>query len=98
MALPAVYALGQNYPNPFNPTTTIRYDLPEAGHVVLNVFNISGQLVRTLVDDWIEAGHHRAEWDGRDEHDREVAAGIYLYRLVIEKDKLSMVRRMVFLK
>ena len=64
---PAGYALQQNHPNPFNPHTTIDYYLPESGHVLLSIFNLAGQQVRTLVNAPVEAGFHVVEWDGRDE-------------------------------
>jgi len=73
--------LHQNYPNPFNPETEIRYQLPEAAHVTLKIFNLLGQHVTTLVDSEELAGEHSARWDGRDAGGRELASGIYIYRL-----------------
>ncbi len=80
-ALPQLVRLAQNYPNPFNPRTTIRYDLPTAGRVLLRIHDLHGRRVRTLVDATLDAGFHRAEWDGKDDSGRSVASGIYLYRL-----------------
>jgi len=77
--VPDAYALGTNYPNPFNPETTISYDLPKAEWVRLSVYNASGQLVRTLVDEARSAGAHSALWDGRDDAGRDVASGMYVY-------------------
>ena len=96
--LPSEFALSQNYPNPFNPSTAIRYDLPQAGHVALEVYNLAGQLVRRLVNEETEAGHHSVEWDGRDDGRRTVGSGIYLYRLTVDGGRFAAVRRMVFLK
>lgn len=77
--LPQNYSLRQNYPNPFNPSTTIIFDLKEAGTVTLEVFNILGEKVRTLIDGSLEAGTHKATFDaGR------LAGGIYLCRLTAE--------------
>ena len=95
---PSEYVLHQNYPNPFNPSAEIRYDLPEKGHTVLEVYSLTGQLVRRLVDDLIGAGRHAIEWDGRDDRGRVVASGIYLYRLVVDGGKFTAVRRMMFIK
>jgi len=78
--LPEKIALRQNYPNPFNPSTEIRYQLPNAGHVSLVIFNITGQTIRTLVDEPKLAGYHSILWDGRDGSGDEVASGIYIYR------------------
>lgn len=72
-----------NYPNPFNPVTTVFYSMPEAGDVRLDVYNIVGQHVRTLVDGHCEAGRHSVTWDGRDGSGTKVASGIYLYRIQI---------------
>ena len=80
-ALPTDFALGQNYPNPFNPSTIIPYQLPAAGHVRLEVFNVLGQRLATLVDAERSAGTHTAQWDGTDAAGRAVGAGVYIYRL-----------------
>ena len=80
-ALPTDFALGQNYPNPFNPSTIIPYQLPTAGHVRLDVFNVLGQRLATLVDAERSAGVHTAQWDGTDAARRAVGAGVYIYRL-----------------
>ncbi len=94
--VPAEFGLAQNYPNPFNPVTTIRYQLPKAGHVSLKVYNIYGQLVRTLVDDQVHAGYHTVQWNGRDEFGQAVSSGVYYYRLVagtfVETRKMALLR------
>lgn len=94
--LPTAFALEQNHPNPFNPTTTIRFDLPKAGQVRLEVFNVAGQRVRTLVDGYMVAGSHAVVWDGRGDDGRLAASGVYLYRLV--GDGFSTARRMILMK
>ena len=78
---PNDYALDQNYPNPFNPTTVVAFSLPEAQSVKLDIFNVNGQLVNTLFDDRLEAGHHQVEWDSRNKSGNPVASGIYFYRV-----------------
>ena len=80
-ALPTDFALKQNYPNPFNPSTIIPYHLPASGHVRLEVFNMLGQRLATLVDAERPAGAHTAQWDGTDAAGRAVGAGVYIYRL-----------------
>ena len=82
-ALPQGFALGQNYPNPFNPSTVIPYQLPTATHVRLDVFNVLGQHVATLVDAERPAGFHAAKWDATDAAGQAMAAGVYFYRLTV---------------
>ncbi|MDP2172582.1 MAG: T9SS type A sorting domain-containing protein [Candidatus Cloacimonadaceae bacterium] len=78
-ALPQLY---QNYPNPFNPVTTIAFDLVKADTASLKIYNLKGQLVKTLLkDSTLNAGNHSILWDGLDEQGRKAASGIYLYRL-----------------
>jgi hypothetical protein len=83
-ALPSVAGLRleQNHPNPFNPRTRIAYEVPVGGaRVLLEVFDLRGRRVRTLVDGHQEAGRRSSDWDGRDASGRAVASGTYLYRL-----------------
>lgn len=80
--LPKTFALYQNAPNPFNPTTTISYDVPASGGVVtLRIYDVTGKLIRTLVDGPQTAGQKAATWNGRDNLNRSAASGIYFYRL-----------------
>ena len=74
--IPDEYYLSQNYPNPFNSTTRIKYGLPEAGHVSLTVYDISGRVVQTLVDMQLKAGHHEIEWNAK-----TVSSGLYFVQL-----------------
>lgn len=74
--IPVTYTLSQNFPNPFNPLTTITYNLPTASHVTLEVYNVMGQKVATVVDGFREAGVHSYEWGGS-----EFSSGVYFYRL-----------------
>ncbi len=93
--LPARLHLGQNYPNPFNPSTIIPYQLPAATRVRLEVFNILGQRVATLVDGERPAGFHTAAWNATDASGRGVGSGVYLYRLLGGGERLT--RSMVLL-
>jgi hypothetical protein len=69
------------YPNPFNPHTTVRFRLQKAAPVRLQVYSLSGQLVRTLVDDELAAGEHQRWWNARNHNGESVASGTYIYRL-----------------
>ena len=80
-ALPRVTHLDRAYPNPFNPSTTIEFALAHAGPTRLEVFDLNGRLVRTLVNENLGSGRHTATWQGRDRLGRAVASGAYLYRL-----------------
>ena len=80
-AVPDGFGLGQNYPNPFNPGTVIPYELATTAQVRLEVFNLLGQRLATLVDGARSAGAHTARWDARDASGYGVAAGVYIYRL-----------------
>ena len=95
--------LYQNYPNPFNPAgagrspvTTIRYQLAENSKISLKVYNIKGQFVKTLVNEFKPAGEHSIIWDGKDQSEHSVPSGIYFYRLKTKID--SRIRKMVLLR
>jgi len=95
--LPIAFKLEQNYPNPFNPATEIKYRIALAGaDVSLKIFNLQGQLIKTLVQQVHDAGEYRAYWDGRDRNGKDLASGVYLYRLTVNDQ--HQVRRLVLLK
>jgi hypothetical protein len=99
--VPSSFTLYQNYPNPFNPDTRIEFDIKHEGggrieNVKLDIYNILGQHVKTLVDYAVTAGHHSVGWDARDNDGRPVSTGIYLYRLQVG-DK-AQTRKMLLLK
>lgn len=94
---PIVNNLAQNYPNPFNPTTTIEFSIRDRAHVSLKVYNVAGQLVKTLEDNVLRAGvYTNYQWDGMDNHSQPVASGVYFYKLVTKN--YSQTRKMVLLK
>jgi hypothetical protein len=79
--VPSGYVLKTNVPNPFNPRTTLRFELPASESIRLGVYDVSGRLVRRLVDGPCEAGEHSVDWDGQDSAGRDLASGVYLAHL-----------------
>jgi hypothetical protein len=94
--LPKEFALGLNYPNPFNPSTTITFDLPKEEYVTLNIYNINGQLVRTLVNEQKNAGSYKVIWNGKNELGKSVASGVYIYK--IKAGPFIQTKRMTLMK
>lgn len=94
--IPREFDLSQNYPNPFNPTTTIRFALPEQANATLRIYNLQGQLVRTLFGHYLGAGYYDSVWNGNDDAGKEVASGVYVYRLeagrFIQSKKMTLVK------
>ena len=88
-ALPEAFALGPNYPNPFNPSTIIPYQLAASAEVRLEVFNLLGQRIATLVDGARPAGFHTATWHATDAAGRAVGAGVYIYRMTVGVESLT---------
>lgn len=94
--LPYQFELTQNYPNPFNPATTIAYSVPSWSHVTIEVFNVIGQKVKTLVNESKSAGEYQVSWDGRSSSGRQVSTGVYLYRF--QAGDYTESRKMLLLK
>ncbi len=94
--LPTEFSLSQNYPNPFNPTTTIEFSIDANKFVNLEIFNILGQHVISLIDGSMPAGAHSVEWDATNQRGGRVASGVYLYRLTVEDNTQS--KKMLLLK
>ena len=94
--IPQGYVLGQNYPNPFNPSTTIEYTLPQRSKVAIDIYNVLGQKVRTLVDETQAAGSHSIVWDGTNQSGQSVSTGFYFYKLTagdyIDSRKMLMIK------
>lgn len=93
---PGTFSLQQNYPNPFNPTTNIDFVLEEAGFVNLSVYDVTGQLVRTLVNGQLVAGQKSVTWDATDYNKNSVAPGVYFYTL--RGENFSTTKKMVLIK
>ena len=94
--LPDDYKLYDNYPNPFNPATHIAYDLPALDDVSLDIYNMSGEKIRTLYRGSQSAGHQSLEWDGRNDHGVPVSSGVYVYKLYTDHYQAS--HKMLLLK
>jgi flagellar hook assembly protein FlgD len=85
------FKLEQNYPNPFNPKTTIKYEIPKSGFVTLQVYDVLGRLVKTLINEKQNAGTYEVEFDGTN-----LASGVYFYKLTA--DDFKAVKKMILLK
>ena len=94
--IPLVTELEGNYPNPFNPTTTIRFALSEGNYVNLEIYNIKGEMVRTLVNGELEAQFHTVVWDGQDKNSKPVSSGVYFYKM--KAGKYQSIKKMILMK
>ncbi|MCK4339300.1 MAG: T9SS type A sorting domain-containing protein, partial [Candidatus Cloacimonetes bacterium] len=98
--------LGANYPNPFYPKTSISYSLKNNSNVILEIYNLKGQKVKTLVNDNVSVGNHKVFWNGKDNYGKAVSSGIYLYRLSArggsssggKTEKYTKIRKMVLMR
>ena len=95
-SLPETVHLDNNYPNPFNPQTTIGFQLPQNSSVTLKIYSITGQLVKTLLNETVPAGYHSVVWDGTNNFGNQVGSGIYLYQL--KSGEVVQTRKMHLLK
>jgi len=93
---PDRYSLSANYPNPFNPSTQIIFQIKHTSNVQLEIYNNLGQKIRSLVNGLKESGRYQVQWDGRDETGRDVASGLYLYRL--KTGEFEQTRKMLLLR
>ncbi|MBL7094327.1 PKD domain-containing protein [candidate division KSB1 bacterium] len=94
--IPEKFALKQNFPNPFNPETSIRYQLAKGSNVKINIYNLQGQLIYTLVDEMQPAGYYKTRWLAIDNSGNKVPSGVYLYRM--ETDHYFDVKKMILMK
>ena len=94
--MPTRFSLSDNFPNPFNPMTTIKFSLPADSRVKLNVYDLAGRLVTTLIDDNLVAAEHTVIWDGRTNTGQRVASGTYYYRL--SADGFEQTKKMMLIK
>jgi len=94
--VPTESKLNQNYPNPFNPTTTIEYEIQKKDNVKIDIYDITGSLVNTVVNETKDVGSYSVIWDGKNSNGLEVSSGAYFYQLVVG-DFIS-TKKMIFLK
>jgi len=94
--MPPVSRLHTNFPNPFNPSTTIAFDVARDGNVEIEIFNIRGQKIKTLVNDNYTAGRHSVVWQGTDNYGRAMSSGVYFYRMTV--GEFTETRRMLLMK
>ncbi len=86
-----------NYPNPFNPETTIEFNNPLQGQVNINIYNLKGQLVKNLLEDNLKQGLHKVIWQGRDSNDKQVASGVYFYKISSGNNQ-SVTKKIILMK
>ncbi len=99
--VPTDFALLQNYPNPFNPSTSINFSVPVNSDVTIRIYNLLGQVVTTLVNEEVSAGHYSTVWNGADDNGFQVSSGVYLYEMKANGSNgkaYSQIKKMVFLK
>ncbi|MEJ2637200.1 MAG: PKD domain-containing protein, partial [Calditrichia bacterium] len=94
--VPAEFSLKQNYPNPFNPTTRIAFEIPEVSHVVISIFDILGNKVKTVANAKYQPGLHSVVWDGRDDKGIPVTSGVYLIKM--QAGQFASVKKMLLMK
>ena len=94
--IPEEFALHQNYPNPFNPVTTIAFDVPEQSDVLVEIYSVTGQRVKTLVNQNIDAGFHKIMWNGTNDAGVGLASGMYIYK--ISANNFTNVKKLIFMK
>ena len=94
--IPIAYTLHQNYPNPFNPITSLRCDLPEDALVNITIYDMMGQVVRTIINGQQNAGFKSVQWNATNDKGFPVSAGLYLY--TIEAGQYRQTKKMVLLK
>ncbi len=90
------YSLNQNYPNPFNPSTQISFIVNEYGHVKIDIYNIKGEKIKTLVDELCSPDDHQVTWNGTDDKGNSVASGIYFYKM--KTDNYENIKKMILMK
>jgi len=94
--LPTVLSNSVNYPNPFNPVTNISFTLSKTDRVVVNIYNIKGQLVNSLFDGQLNAGKHFIRWDGKDNDKKSLASGVYFYNIISGNNNIT--KKMIMMK
>ena len=96
IAVPDEYAIHQNYPNPFNPVTTLRYDLPEQAFVNIQIYDMLGRKVRTIVNEQQNPGYKSVLWNAKDDYGTAVSAGLYIYQ--VQAGSFIQTKKMILVK
>jgi hypothetical protein len=94
--VPQSFVLNQNYPNPFNPTTNISFALPTSEQVKIEIYNVSGELVKVIADQTFSAGTFQVTWDGTNQAGMKTPSGMYIYRL--QAGSFTTAKKMLMLK
>ncbi|HWA06684.1 MAG TPA: FlgD immunoglobulin-like domain containing protein, partial [Ignavibacteria bacterium] len=94
--IPSKYSLAQNFPNPFNPSTLINYSIRENGSVKLEVYNVLGEKIKTLINEYQNSGHKSVVWDGTNDNGYKVASGLYIYKFVA--GNYTNIKKMILIK
>jgi hypothetical protein len=94
--IPVVTTLTGNYPNPFNPVTNIAFSIKEASQVTIDIYNLRGEKVNTLVNEYLEPNYYNFEWNSRDENNRSVASGVYFYKM--KAGRYTSTKKMILMK
>lgn len=94
--IPTQFTVSQNYPNPFNPTTKLQFQIPTAGKVKLNIYDINGRLVKEVFSGEKEAGLHTLDWNAKDLNGKQVASGVYFFSVQFNNTLLT--KKMIYLK
>jgi hypothetical protein len=102
-SIPVITKLSGNYPNPFNPSgagrspvTNISFSIKEASQVTIDIYNLRGEKVNTLVNEYLEPNYYNVEWNGRDENNRSVASGVYFYKM--KAGRYTSTKKMILMK
>lgn len=90
------FKLMQNYPNPFNPSTTIEYQIPKTSNIILSIFDVSGKLIKEILNETQAEGAYKVTWDGTNQSNTNVASGIYIYTIKCGEQLLS--KRMILIR
>jgi len=96
MATPISFSIGQNFPNPFNPITTIRYDVPEQSHVLMEIYNVLGQRVAVVVNGIHDPGFHAVRWNGTNMYGNSLSSGMYFYH--IQAGDFRSIKKLILVK
>ena len=96
--IPDEWGIDQNYPNPFIGFTTFEYDVPTKEHIIIRIFNIKGQIIKTLVDQEVDAGYQMVLWDGTNDKNEQVSSGVYFCQIFTPnstKNKFKKAKKLV---